>query len=227
MKALDNEIFNLIIVRKLIALLLIIGLLSACKKEDKTPPDIQLLGQDTVYLNLNDSWVEPGFVANDNKDGDITNKVIITGTVNTKLVNIYPLKYNVTDNAGNEAVKTRVVFVKADSLQGTYHVDATVEGTNQGNYSYTVTVNPGSAYNILKINNFVDFGNQVTLELNITGNTIVIPSQSPSGVNPGYEGTITGMGTYDGETKKITQLQYIMNYLNGGMDSGTATFNKN
>jgi hypothetical protein len=57
-------------------------------------------------------WVDPGATALDNVDGDITAKIIVTGTVNVAALGTYVITYNVKDAAGNPAkVATRTVRV--------------------------------------------------------------------------------------------------------------------
>ncbi len=71
---------------------------------DQTIPVITLTGNTSVTLNLNDTYVEASFTASDNVDGDISDNVIVTGSVNTATVGIYTLSYNTSDDAGNTAV---------------------------------------------------------------------------------------------------------------------------
>lgn len=57
--------------------------------------------------------------AYDETDGDITSKIVVTGSVNTATPGVYPLTYKVKDNAGNEAVLERKITV----VQNTTHDD--------------------------------------------------------------------------------------------------------
>lgn len=59
----------------------------------------------------NPDWVDPGYKAIDNVDGDITNSVIITGNVNLRRVNQYTITYIAKDNAGNADTAYRHVCV--------------------------------------------------------------------------------------------------------------------
>ena len=80
--------------------------------KDTIAPVITLKGANPMNIALHATYTEPGATALDNIDGDISNKVIISGTVNTSVANTYTLYYNVSDNAGNAAVtKTRTVIV--------------------------------------------------------------------------------------------------------------------
>lgn len=49
--------------------------------------------------------------ASDNKDGNITSKVNISGSVNTKKAGTYTIKYSVSDEAGNSSSKTLKITV--------------------------------------------------------------------------------------------------------------------
>ncbi|MCB9251422.1 MAG: DUF5011 domain-containing protein [Flavobacteriales bacterium] len=81
--------------------------------KDQTAPVLTLNGSDTVYLEvIKDTYVEDGATAMDNKDGNITNTILITGSVNTNMVGTYIVTYSVNDVAGNNASKQRVVIVR-------------------------------------------------------------------------------------------------------------------
>ena len=73
-------------------------------ERDLELPVITLLGDTEISLFVNDNYVEPGYSALDNIDGVITNKVVVTGSVNTSLEGIYDISYDVTDNLGNQAI---------------------------------------------------------------------------------------------------------------------------
>ncbi|MCY6354598.1 immunoglobulin-like domain-containing protein [Clostridium sp. ZS2-4] len=82
---------------------------------DKTPPVITLeQGTEIVELEIGGGKydVKSNVTASDIKDGDITNSIKVTGTVDTSKVGEYTLKYNVKDKAGNAAEEvTRTVKV--------------------------------------------------------------------------------------------------------------------
>ena len=48
---------------------------------DDEKPIIDLKGNKTMYLNLTETYTEPGYTASDNCSGDLTDKVIVSGTV--------------------------------------------------------------------------------------------------------------------------------------------------
>lgn len=80
--------------------------------KDAEEPVITLLGELTVSVDYGAEYVEPGYEAVDDCDGDLTQKVVVTGTVDTKSVGSYVLTYSVKDSYGNEAVATRAVTVR-------------------------------------------------------------------------------------------------------------------
>ena len=82
-------------------------------KADTTLPVITITGGKTLNLTVGSTYVESGATATDNVDGDISAKIITTGTVNTSVAGTYTITYTVADTAGNIATATRTVVVKA------------------------------------------------------------------------------------------------------------------
>ena len=84
---------------------------------DSTLPVITLLGANPLMLTVGDSFVDPGAVASDNIDGDLTSSIVVGGdAVNTAVAGDYVITYNVSDSSGNAAVeKTRTVTVEEGS----------------------------------------------------------------------------------------------------------------
>ncbi|MDP2897495.1 MAG: DUF5011 domain-containing protein [bacterium] len=78
---------------------------------DTAPPAITLSGGN-VALEVGTAYVEPGYTATDNYDGEITSSVTVSGEVNPTVPDTYVLSYNVSDSSGNPAEETtRTVFV--------------------------------------------------------------------------------------------------------------------
>ena len=78
---------------------------------DITPPELILEGPENVGLYVGQTFTEPGYVATDSHDGDLTADVTVEGEINTNHLGVYTLNYKVKDAAGNEAEKSRRVFV--------------------------------------------------------------------------------------------------------------------
>ena len=80
--------------------------------KDIIPPVITLTsGQNTVW-NVGTDYVDPGYQATDNVDGDLTTNVGVRGTVNGHVAGSYLLAYDVEDSSGNLTVIERHVLVK-------------------------------------------------------------------------------------------------------------------
>ena len=62
---------------------------------DDTKPVISLTGSNPLQLIVGDDYNEPGFIATDNVDGDITTKVLVNiDEVNTDVPGAYSIYYN-------------------------------------------------------------------------------------------------------------------------------------
>lgn len=79
--------------------------------KDKVKPVISLNGQEYVYLELGDAYKDEGAKASDDVDGNITQKITKSGSVNTNAEGTYYIKYSATDKNGNKATVTRKVIV--------------------------------------------------------------------------------------------------------------------
>ena len=78
---------------------------------DLIKPIITLTGANPDSLKKSNTYIEKGFTASDNKDGNITTKVVRTGFVDSSKVGTYILTYTVSDLAGNIGTATRSVIV--------------------------------------------------------------------------------------------------------------------
>ena len=105
---------------------------------DTVPPEITLIGSATVTVPLGASYTDAGATATDNVDGDITNRIVVVNPVDTSTAGTYTVSYSVEDMAGNRAVATRTVIVRA--LADTVPPEITLIG------SATVTVPLGASY---------------------------------------------------------------------------------
>lgn len=75
-------------------------------------PTIILLPPDPVFLTVGDTYVEPGFNAEDSESGDLTSSVIIdVSMLDTGTPGVYSVFYTVQDEAGNVTVVERTVIV--------------------------------------------------------------------------------------------------------------------
>jgi subtilisin-like proprotein convertase family protein len=81
-------------------------------RTDITAPIVTLLGSNSIDIEQNSLFNDPGATASDNVDGNITANISVSGSVDISIVGSYNLYYNVSDAGGNAAVTaTRVVNV--------------------------------------------------------------------------------------------------------------------
>ncbi len=81
--------------------------------DDPIPPELTLQGDTEITLVRGNAYVEPGYSALDNCDGDLTDAVTVTGAVDIQKVGTYELTYSVTDGYGNAVTATRTVIIRA------------------------------------------------------------------------------------------------------------------
>lgn len=78
--------------------------------EDVTPPTVTLKGDATVEVWQGNAYQEAGATADD--DGtDISDKIKVSGSVNTAVLGTYILTYSAEDAAGNIGIASRTVVV--------------------------------------------------------------------------------------------------------------------
>jgi hypothetical protein len=97
-------------------------------KKNTGLPTISLVGDEVVTIKEGDSYTESGAIANDSEDGNLTNKIVIIGSVNTKVAGTYVIKYLVEDRDSNIASITRTVIVEPSN--GNVKVDISYDTSN-------------------------------------------------------------------------------------------------
>jgi len=122
--------------------------------------DIELNGAENFIVEQGASFTDPGAIASEGET-DVTDKIVVSGNVNTSVVGYYPVTYNIKNIDGFAKSITRQVFVlpttrsKSDIYEGTFtgdvstgtHADAT-EITHLGNGLYHCSDFIGGRYNI-------------------------------------------------------------------------------
>lgn len=78
---------------------------------DRDAPVIQMNGEAVVTLAAGAAYEDPGVVATDAIDGDLTDSVVTTGSFTTSVVGSYTLNYSVSDRAGNLGAAKRTINV--------------------------------------------------------------------------------------------------------------------
>lgn len=143
-------------------------LLWNCEKPDTTPPELELLGDDTMKVVLNKSFDDPGATAKDNQDGDLSDNILITSELNTDKTGTYKIYYTVTDEDGNKAEKVRYVIVynQAEKYAGSYLAEIT--NLQSGDLiSYEDLLYPSKEQNhFLYTENFMDDSTEISIYMN-------------------------------------------------------------
>lgn len=75
-----------------------------------------------LYLSVGDTYLNSSVTANDNCDGNISNKINVIGYVDTNTPGKYEISYSVSDALGNESILKRVIHVSAKSSPGTIYL---------------------------------------------------------------------------------------------------------
>ena len=84
------------------------------QKENKLP-DVIIIGDANITLQVGDTYKELGADATDYEDGDISSKVKITGSVDTSKAGTYIITYSVSDSTGQISEAKRTVTVQTKS----------------------------------------------------------------------------------------------------------------
>jgi hypothetical protein len=110
---------------------------------DVSAPVITLLGSSTVNIEIGETYTDAGVTALDDVDGDITESIVQTGTVDTNTLGTYTIRYNVTDSNGNAATEvTRTVNVVEAALPTvvTLEIENSVYGTPSCSVDFKVNL---------------------------------------------------------------------------------------
>lgn len=197
-----------------------VAVLVGCEK-DKLPPIITLIGGEEVTTNLNSSFVEPGYVAEDNKDGDLTDQVVVSGTVNTSQEGSYELNYTVKDKEGHETTVKRTVVVEltAEAYAGDFTVTHNCSFTVPLSANQTIVVKDDST---ITIQNFFSLiGGEV--DARIDGRDVTVIEKVLGNQFVSY--TINGNGTMSADGKKI-EITYTILPSIASAETCTATYTR-
>jgi hypothetical protein len=195
--------------------------LASCGKEDKTNPVLTLKGEANQTVSLNSIFTDPGATALDEKDGDLTSKISVSGTVNINKVDDYILEYSVSDEAGNKAIEKRIVSVRndADRIKGFYSVKINCSASSTSTITDEIQTSTYENNRVnLKLSTYNWNGYQ---DLDVYGklenSTIFVPSQTVGGY------TLSGTGTIVSDKKITFNYSY---YGSFGSNSCSAEFTK-
>ena len=82
---------------------------------DTTAPVLTLIGETRYIASYGVDYVDPGYTAIDDRDGNITASVIVESTIDTHVFGEYTVTYTATDSSGNTATAQRIVVIRTQS----------------------------------------------------------------------------------------------------------------
>ena len=197
----------------------LISIIVSCSSNDKTGPVLVLNGGQEFFLPLNQKYVEPGYIATDNVDGDVTKKVTISkDSIKINKVGIYKKIYKVKDKQGNESATTRNIHVYNESnlLSGAYKgtLDYPYPGSQPTTYSDSISVSD-TINNLIFFKNFAGVtGNKISAKVawrSLNGDTIAVASQTTNGIQ--FK-SLPGITSYVKSDKSIL-IYYLRNSTSG------------
>jgi len=172
-------------------------------------PVITLNGDSVIEIYMGSTFVDPGAYATDEEDGDISNSIQVSGSVDTNTHGTYVLAYNVTDSDGNSAtVVVRTINVVDDARPShELTINASLSGDDD-----VPDVGDTITYEIILSNtgntNFSGITLATTI-INFNGESETLgsgPFFASSTYNSGYEGfSIPGEQNFYTATYDITQ----------------------
>ena len=155
---------------------------------DTVAPVITLLGDAELTLEVGDTFTDAGATATDTVDGDLSDDIVVTGSVDTTSVGSYTLTYNVSDTAGNAATPvTRIVVVNEIPITIIVPDDITV---NAVGYLTAVDLDP----------------QDISFAVDGDGNTLAI---TPDQFGPFQSGTYEIIWSATNGTSTVTETQIL------------------
>ena len=112
-------------------------------------PSLTLEGETTMIVDKGSTYEEPGYSAE--LDGeDVTDQVVVSGSVDTSTSGIYTITYTITNADGFSASSTRTVIVldPNDAIEGYWDTDASSYRLYDGAQTLY-----GASYEVLIFNN--------------------------------------------------------------------------
>ncbi len=203
--------------------LFIISYLTNCKK-DKDDPVIKLIGASPYKIPLNSTYIEPGYSASDDKDGDITDKVNVTDSIDVNQVGTYIVEYSVKDEKGNKTTEERkvVVYNEAEEYAKVYLGTLVFPAPGTEPVDYIDTIKYSETVNNELI--FTNFANN--LGINLIGTVEPISIYGPI---VEFEEQSTSIGTFSFDfdededmVSQITLTGFMIYFkLNSGGETNT------
>ena len=161
---------------------------------ENNKPIVTALGRSPVTVQVGSQFTDPGATAYDNTDGDISEQVTSSGSVNTSTPGTYTITYEVTNSQGisSDPVTLTVKVVDGQNNNSNPNVKCTTNTAGEMNCSMTGSENTGGNIDggVNQINDQINAtdGWAGTLAYNSNNNTWLVVSGSVNGRIMGNDG---------------------------------------
>lgn len=105
-KDIDPSKIKIIIIALAILLAIIVTIIVVVNSKNRTNYFIELVGEETMAIYQDDTYIEPGYSGRDNKGNDLTSAVTVDNSIDSSKVGTYKVTYKLKD-----ITKTRTVNV--------------------------------------------------------------------------------------------------------------------
>lgn len=78
-------------------------------------PILTLNGEESLHIKVNGTYIEPGYIAFDYVDGDITNRVKVSNNLDLSKEGNYEISYEVINDRGLATIKKRLINVSNET----------------------------------------------------------------------------------------------------------------
>ncbi|WP_193556228.1 immunoglobulin-like domain-containing protein [Paenibacillus ginsengarvi] len=106
---------------------------------DTTKPVVAVIGDNPLLIPVGSPFVDPGARATDSFEGDISNRITVTGSVYTGILGSHTLTYRAADSSGNQGTASRTVVV----YDNMHPVIALAGEANMTHEAGTIFIDPG------------------------------------------------------------------------------------
>lgn len=191
--------YKYIIMRKIYLALMLLPLIGFFACEGKIAPVILLDGGDEIDHVLNRAFVEPGYSAFDDADGDITTSVTVS-VLDVNIAGDQDLVYTVEDSDGNitEVIRTVNIFNEMNVLSGNWSGEYVYPYPSIDKQQYLDSLVVSSTTNMYVT--FKHFGGYINS--NIEGRVVL--SGIPNAPAILFEGQTVGALAFTAERASIT-----------------------
>ena len=209
----------------LLAGALSLGMFTSCNKDSEgltkitTYAIITLTDGDLITTQKGAAFTDPGFVAMEGTE-DVSDRVTVSGTVNTAKCGFYKLTYSVLNGDGFPASASRTVMVADHNNFASAYLASCKYGTrsfsnlhimitDNGNGTYSIDDLAGGLYCQGRYPGYEAYGYDFWYDdvLKVDGSTVTLANGMGNGKNWYWEEPLDCVnGTYDASTGTITYL---------------------